>query len=409
VKRAIIVPGWRVGPNPNQVFAQMSEPIQDPMPSLRQRAFEVLEHSRRRDFISRVVDGLLIVLVLGNVATVIAQSMPGAAAQYGPALLVFDRLCVLVFAIEYVARIWVAPEHPMLSDQRVSVSRLRFAASPLMVIDALALVPWVLEVLYPYSSLIVLTRLVRLLKLARYSPAIATIGRVILLERRALLACVIIFSGVLLTCAAVMLAVEGDRQPDRLGDMSKTIWWAATMLAKIGGAETEPVTTLGRIVAAVTVMLGIFCFALPVAIIGRGFYEEIRRRDFVVTFAMVARVPLFSKLDAASIADLVSMLRSRTVAAGTVVIRQGEPADAMYFIAGGIVEASNQAQTNRLSEGEFFGEVALLSRGARTATVTALSSTDLLVLDVDDFLRLLDRFPTVKQRVESVAAERQLH
>ena len=73
------------------------------------------------------------------------------------------------------------------------------------------------------------------------------------------------------------------------------------MLAKIGGAEISPLTALGRIVAAITVMLGIFCFALPVAIIGRGFYEEIRRRDFVVTFAMVARVPLFAHLDAAAV------------------------------------------------------------------------------------------------------------
>ena len=110
------------------------------------------------------------------------------------------------------------------------------------------------------SVLMPLTRLVRLLKLARYSPAIATIGRVIVSERRALMACVIILSGVLLAAAAVMLAIEGREQPERLGDMPKTMWWAAAMLAKIGGGETEPVTALGRIVAAITVMLGIFCF-----------------------------------------------------------------------------------------------------------------------------------------------------
>ena len=384
----------------------MSEATQDRKLSLRHRAFEVLEHSRRRDLASRIVDGLLILLILGNVAVVVAQSMPEIAAQYGTALFVFDRVCVLVFAIEYIARIWVAPEHPMLRGEGNSVARLRSAGSPLMIIDAVALVPWVLELLFPQSTLIVLTRLVRLLKLARYSPALTTIGRVIVSERRALLAWLIIFGGVLLTCAAVMLSVEGHKQPDRLGDMSKTIWWAAAMLAKIGGAETEPITTLGRFVAAITVMLGIFCFALPVAIVGRGFYEEIRRRDFVVTFAMVARVPLFSKLDASSIADLVSMLRSQTVAAGTVIIRQGDPADGMFFIASGVVEVSKKTETNRLSEGDFFGEVALLSRGTRTATVTALSSTDLLILDVDHFLRLLDRFPTMKQQVEAVAIER---
>jgi len=389
-------------------FTEMDEAAKRQKLSLRQRAFEILEHSRRRDVASRVIDDLLVILILGNVAVVVAQTIPEVANQFGNTLFVFDRICVLIFAVEYAARIWVAPEHPMLSDKRELVARVRFAGSPLMVIDALALVPWILEVLYPHSNLILLTRLVRLLKLARYSPAIATIGRVIAAERRALLACVIILSGVLLTCAAVMLAIEGDKQPERLGDMSKTIWWAAAMLAKIGGGETEPVTVLGRIVAAITVMLGIFCFALPVAIIGRGFYEEIRRRDFVVTFAMVARVPLFSTLDAASIADLVNMLRARTVAAGTVLIRQGDPGDAMYFVASGTVEVTTKTLNVRLSEGDFFGEMALLSRGPRTATVTALSSTDLLVLEVDDFLRLLDRLPAVKKQVEGIAASRDL-
>lgn len=371
--------------------------------TFRKRVFDVLEHSRRRDFASRVLDGLLVTLIIGNITAVVVASIPEVAASHGQALLVFDRACVAVFAIEYLARLWAAPEHPMLQGLPPSTARLRFAASPLMVIDAVALVPWLLEVLYPTSTLIPLLRLVRILKLARYSPAIATIGRVIASEWRALLACIVILSGVLLTAAAVMLAVEGDKQPERLGDMSKTMWWAAAMLAKIGGGETEPVTALGRIVAAVTVMLGIFCFALPVAIIGRGFYEEIRRRDFVVTFAMVARVPAFEQLDAASIAELVNILRARTVAAGTVLIREGDPGDAMYFLASGEVEVTNATINVRLSEGEFFGEMALLSRQPRTATVTATKSTDLLVLDVNDFLRLLDRLPAIKARVEAVA------
>ena len=261
--------------------------------------------------------------------------MPDIAERHGAGLQLFDRLSVLVFAIEYVVRLWTAPEHPLLRQYGAWGARLRFAATPLMIIDALALLPLLLELLFPASALVPLTRLVRFLKLARYSPALATLGRLIASERRALLACVIIFTGVLLAAAAAMHAVEGAIQPDRLGDMPKAMWWAASMLAKIGGDEMRPLTPLGRIIAAITVMLGIGCFALPVAIIGRGFYEEIRRRDFVVTFAMVARVPLFARLDAASIADLVGMLRARTVPAGTTIIRKGERGNAMYLIASG--------------------------------------------------------------------------
>ena len=382
----------------------------DPSPksreSLRQRVFQVLEHGRRREPASRAIDWILVLLIVANVAAAVAQTVPAIALSHGTSLQIFDRLCVLVFALEYAARIWAAPEHPLLRQHTALGARLRFASTPLMIIDALALLPLLLELAFPQHSLLVLTRLVRFLKLARYSPALATVGRVIAGERRALLACVIIFVGVLLTAAAAMHAVEGAIQPDRLGDMPKAIWWAAAMLAKIGGAETQPLTTLGSLIAAITVMLGIGCFALPVAIIGRGFYEEIRRRDFIVTFAMVAQVPLFSHLDAASIAELVGILRARSVPAGTTIVRKGDRGDAMYLIAGGAVDVDAPSGKVRLQEGDFFGEMALLSREPRSATVTAIRATDLLILDADDFLHLLDRLPDIGAKVQLVAKQR---
>jgi len=372
----------------------------------RERAFEILEHGRRRDFASRVLDWILVLVILANVAGTLAQTVPEIERTYGADLQLFDRLCVLVFAIEYAARLWVAPEHLLLRTLSPWRARARFAATPMMLIDALAFVPLLLELLFPGVALLRLTRLVRFLKLARYSPALATIGRVLAAEKRALLACVIILSGVMLAAAAAMHAVEGNMQPDRLGDMSKAMWWSAAMLAKIGGGELTPITAAGRMIAAITVMLGIFCFALPVAIIGRGFYEEIRRRDFVVTFAMVAHVPLFARLDAASISDLVGILRARTVTAGTVIIRKGEPGDAMYLIASGAVEVDAPTGKVRLNEGDFFGELALLSRERRTATVTAIKSTDLLALDCDDFHRFIDRNPEIGAQIRAVAQGR---
>ena len=383
----------------------MSE-AESKFPTARQRAFEILEHGRRRDLASRVVDSILIILIIANVAGTIAQTMPGIKEAYDEDLQLFDRLCVLVFAIEYMTRIWVAPEHPLLQKLNGTRARLRFAATPMMLIDAVAFVPLLLELLFPGLSIVRLTRLIRFLKLARYSPALATIGRVIAAERRALLACLIIISGVMIAAAAAMHAVEGELQPKELGDMSKAMWWSAAMLAKIGGGELTPITAVGRMIAAITVMLGIFCFALPVAIIGRGFYEEIRRRDFVVTFAMVAHVPLFGRLDAASISDLVGILKTRTVHTGTAIVRKGEPGDAMYFIASGMVEVEAPGGKVQLGEGDFFGEMALLTRERRTATVSAVKSTDLLVLDCDDFHRFIDRNPDVGAQIRAVAQGR---
>ena len=137
-----------------------------PSERARQRAYQILEHGRRREPASRAVDWLLIALVLADVTATVAHTVPDIAAHHGAALQLLDRFCVLVFAIEYAARIWTAPEHPLMRLRTATGARLRFAATPLMVIDALALLPLLLELLFPRSELILLTRLVRFLKLA---------------------------------------------------------------------------------------------------------------------------------------------------------------------------------------------------------------------------------------------------
>lgn len=380
-----------------------------PAVTLRARLFDILEHGRRRDFAARLVDWVLLVLIVGNVLATIASTVPELHDRHAVALQRFDNFCVAVFAVEYLARLWVAPEHPLGRQMSAAAIRWRHARTPMMLIDALALVPWVLEQIFPAHPLLLLTRLVRFLKLARYSPALATIGRVIAAERRALLACLIIIAGVLLAAAATMMAVEGHLQPAHLGDLPKAMWWSASMLAKIGGGELVPVTATGRIVAAVTVMLGIFCFALPVAILGRGFYDEIRRRDFVVSYAMVARIPLFAGLEPAALAEIVGTLRARTVAPGTVIVRKGERGDAMYLVAAGEVDVQlGENDVKRLGEGDFFGEMALLSREPRNATVTAAATTDLLIIDSVDFLRLCERLPGMRMGVEAAASARRM-
>lgn len=376
--------------------------------SLRQRLFELLERSRRRDLWARLAATLLALLIIANVVAVVVGTVPQVAERFGHALRLFDRICVAVFAVEYALRLWTAPEHPMLRESSPFRARLAFARTPLMVVDLLSLLPlpleWMLAGHYPDIGLLAL---VRFFKLARYSPALTTIGRVVAAERRSLGACLIIFIGILLAAAAIMHVVEGAYQPQQLGDMPSAMWWAIVVLTKLGGSDVVPHTGLGRLVAAMAMMLGIGFFALPVAIIGRGFYDEIRRHDFVVSFGMVARVPVLAHLDAATIAEMVNLLKARKVSARTVIIRKGDPADALYLIASGEVQVLLDTGHVTLSDGDFFGEMALLSHGRRMATVTAKRATELLVLDARDFDRLIESNPLLSESVRRTARQRQ--
>jgi voltage-gated potassium channel len=225
-------------------------------------------------------------------------------------------------------------------------------------------------------------------------------------ERRALFGCLVITLGTALVAAALMHLAEGRVQPDKLGTIPDALWWAIVTLGTIGYGDVVPVTALGKLIATGTIFLGLMMIALPVGIIATAFAEQIHRRDFVVTWAMIARVPLFAELDAAEITDIMELLRAQVAEAGQVVVRAGEPARSMYFIASGEVEIAVRHERLRLGVGQFFGEVAVLRRARRSATVTALSRTSLLVLDAQDLHALMQRDPRVAGRIRDVVEKR---
>ena len=225
-------------------------------------------------------------------------------------------------------------------------------------------------------------------------------------ERRALFGCVVIMFGSTLVAASAMYLAERSVQPDKLGTIPDAMWWAIVTLGTIGYGDVVPLTALGKLIASATILVGLVMVALPVGIIATAFADVIHRRDFVVTWTMVAKVPLFSELEAGDIADIMKLLRAQTVDPGAVIARRGDPAHSMYFIASGEVQILLSDRTVRLGQGHFFGEVAVLRQARRSATVTALTRANLLLLDAHDLRALMEREPRVAARMQEVVDQR---
>jgi voltage-gated potassium channel len=170
------------------------------------------------------------------------------------------------------------------------------------------------------------------------------------------------------------------------------------------------VTPAGRLVASITIVAGLVMIALPVGIVATAFAEVIHRREFIVTWSMVARVPLFADLKAADIAHIMQLLRAERFDRNEVIARRGEVAHSMYFVTSGEVQidvgTSEKSEKVRLGPGQFFGEIAALKRTRRSATVRALSRVSLLALDVVDLRALMLREPAIAERVRTVARAR---
>ena len=118
-------------------------------------------------------------------------------------------------------------------------------------------------------------------------------------------------------------------------------------------------------------------------------------------------IPLFARFDRKHLERLGMLTEQVDVPAGKVLIRQGEVGDDLMVIVSGTVTVERDgAKINTLKPGEFFGEIALIDRGPRTATVTADAPCRLLVISHRDFHALMDEFPEAATEVLVTLAHR---
>jgi voltage-gated potassium channel len=374
---------------------------------LRRRVYLVLEQGPVGSAVGIAVDRLLVALILINLIAVALESVPEIGARYAPGFVAIEVFSLIVFTVEYGLRLWIAVEHGPHRHLAAMRSRLKYVLSPAGIVDLVAVLPfWFALVLPDDLRLLLVLRIVRFFKIARYSPAMRSLLDVLYRERRALFGCLVITMGSALVAAALMHLAEGKVQPDKLATIPDALWWSIVTIGTIGYGDVVPITALGKLIATGTIFLGLIMMALPIGIIATAFAEQIHRRDFIVTWGMIARVPLFAELDASAISDIMELLRAQVVEAGEVIVRTGDPAHSMYFIAAGEVEVALKKETLRLGVGQFFGEVAVLRRARRSATATALTRTNLLVLAAQDLHALMQRDPRIAARIHDVVAKR---
>lgn len=375
---------------------------------LKRRVYQVLEVAHPDDRLSRIIDRSLVVLIVANVVAVVIETVEPIHARYASEFWVFEVASVAIFTVEYLLRMWVCNEHLSLARDGPIEARLKFAVTPFALIDLAAIVPFYIALILPFADLRLLRvfRLLRLLKLVRYSPALATLGRVLRNERRALVGALLIMAAMLLVASTAIYYIERDISPDKFGSIPESMWWALATLTTVGYGDVVPASPLGKIVGGFVMIFGLGMFALPIGILASGFASEIHRRDFVVSWSMIARVPLFARLDGLSVSRITNLLQARVVEPDTVIFHKGDPADNMFFIATGEVRVEIEPEPVLLGDGDFFGEFALLNDVPRSATVRAVTQCRLLVLDCADFRGLLADDENLRRIIDEVVDQR---
>ena len=242
-------------------------------PTLRARGYWWLERPDRNAGGPRLLEISLIVLISLNVGAVILETVGPIYARWQFAFDLFESVSLLAFIAEYVARLWVAPENPEVQSRR------KWAASPLAIVDLLAILPAVLVLFFPLDLRILRTlRMLRLLKLTRYSPALGMLLAVFEEEAGAFFAGFFILMLMLIFASGGAWLAEHEAQPDAFGSIPAAMWWAVATLTTVGYGDVAPVTVAGKVFGAIITILGIGMAALPAGIIASGLNDQLHRR-----------------------------------------------------------------------------------------------------------------------------------
>lgn len=369
--------------------------------AVRRRVYEIMEQGTSEDRAARLFDRLLLTLIVLNVAAFVAETVPELGERYAAYFNAFELFSVGAFSAEYVLRSWASVEVPFLSRLPAWRARLKFAARAPQVIDLLAILPFYLGHLFSLDLRVLRAlRLLRFLKLGRYSPAMYSLIRVISNERRSLAGAALLLVAAVLFASTGMYYIEGDAQPDKFGSVPDAAWWAIATLTTVGYGDVTPLTPLGRLFGSVVMVTGLCILALPVAIISAGFAQELSRRDFVVTWSMMSRIPLLAELDASEVNEIMPLLHAHNFPPNIELLKAGGEGDALYFIAGGRVKLCSKG--NLLAEfatGDVLGAAATLENDTHEGTFVTATKCRLLKLHKEDFHRLAAAHPHVAERI----------
>jgi voltage-gated potassium channel len=246
---------------------------------LKKIVFSMLEGEAHQSLITRIINAVLICLIVTNVIAVIFESDKVINQRFSTEFFIFEIFSVIIFSIEYLTRLWICTELPQFKHYSPLQARLRYMISPMAVIDLIAILPFFLSLFIALDlRYLRLLRVLRLLKLSHYFKGFNIFLTVISKEMRSIAAAMMMMVFLIIIAASLMYSLENEAQPEAFGNMLQSLWWAVVTMTTIGYGDVTPVTTLGKMVATIIMLIGVGLVALPAGMLAARFGDELRER-----------------------------------------------------------------------------------------------------------------------------------
>ena len=217
----------------------------------------------------RIFDSAVVVLILISVIGVSIDTLPNLSPGVRAVLSWSEVVIVGFFTIEYGLRIATAPR------------RFRYALSFHGIVDLMAILPFYLTlggVDLRALRVLQLFRVVRILKLTRYSEAMVRFGKAMALAKEEM----VLFAGVAATLlylsAAGIWYFEHEAQPEAFASILHSLWWATATLTTVGYGDVYPITVAGKLFTFVILMCGLGIIAVPAGLVAAAL-SQVRREN----------------------------------------------------------------------------------------------------------------------------------
>lgn len=241
---------------------------------IKKRVFEIIQIGNQTDIPSLIFDVFIVFIIVLNIVITFCLTF-AQLARYAALLQTVELVTIVIFAVEYVLRLWTAQY--LYPDMGHGRAKWQFAFSFYGIVDLLTILPYFLPLVFPSGAVAFrMFRVVRILRLFRINAkydAFHVITTVLKEKRNPLIYSIFLVLVLMMASSLCMYGLEHEAQPEHFSNAFSGIWWSVSTLLTVGYGDIYPITVGGQIMAIVIAFLGVGMVAIPTGIISAGFVE----------------------------------------------------------------------------------------------------------------------------------------
>ncbi len=233
---------------------------------LKQRIYIIIFESDT--YWGKLFDVCLLVMIVLSILLIIVESLPGLNSTWKLVFTIFEYVFTAFFSLEYLMRIYCSPKPR------------EYVLSFFGIIDFLSTIPIYLGWLIGSARYLMVLRTFRLIRVFRVFKLFSFLSegdmlmRSLMLSARKILVFFLFIVVMVISLGTLMYMVEGNVEGSAFTDIPSSIYWAVVTMTTVGYGDIAPITTMGRFLSTIVMLLGYTIISVPTGIVSAQFIHD---------------------------------------------------------------------------------------------------------------------------------------